>query len=144
MGFLTALHRQMTDAFDAHAREGAALYHSRHGATPALSHMCFKFASVHAYEDYLIDAAALGALARRRHKGFEITWCHLREPLVAGELRLHWLELVHPEQGSNAVSGVTSIGYVVPGLGDAVKLPSSDPDIMFRYQGVGAEEIVGL
>jgi predicted metalloenzyme YecM len=138
----TPLEQQFTEAFDTLARAGSAAYRVKYGVLPVLSHICFKFSSPHTYENYASEAVRLGKVTRTNHNGHEITWCKLHKPLSAGVLVLHWIELVHPAKDAHHATGVSSIGYSVKGLEEVIRLPSANPDIVFRYQGIGAEEMV--
>lgn len=136
-----SLEQQCVDAFEAYARAGAAAYRMKYAVLPSLSHLCFKFSNPGIYNDYIIYADRLGDLKRQEFNGHEITWCKLNEPLRAGKLVLEWLEFVHPSKDPHHSSGVASVGYVVPGLAEVIKIPSANPDVMFRYQGLSAAEM---
>lgn len=109
--------------------------------SPALSHICFKFKSEAEYAAYVVAMETQGAVTRMVHNGKEIVWCRLHSPALHGNLRLEWLELVEPKFEPPAVSGVSGIGYVVPGLPDVVKIPSQDGAVTFRYQPRHAAEL---
>ena len=112
------------------------------GLSPILSHICFKFKSEAEYAAYLMAVQTQGTVTRMIHNGKEIVWCRLHSPVQHNALQLEWLELVEPKFEHPAVSGVSSIGYAVPGLSDVVKLPSQDGAVIFRYQPRHAAELV--
>jgi predicted metalloenzyme YecM len=130
-----------TEAFETLARAGAAAYRTKYGILPDLSHMVFKFGSPTTYEDYASQAVPLGAILRKQFQGREITWCKLHTPLQAGKLKLEWLEILHPGKDPHHLSGVSALTYHVPGLAETVKIDSSDPEIIFRYQAAHASEL---
>lgn len=130
-----------TEAFETLARAGAAAYRTQYGVLPDLSHIAFKFGSPTTYDEYASQAVPLGTVTRAQHNGHEITWCKLHAPLQAGKLKLEWLEIIHPGKDPHHLSGVSSIGYCVPGLENVVKIQSANPEIIFRYQGKSAAEL---
>lgn len=128
--------KQFSDAFNLYAAEGKAAQ-----AGAVLSHVCFKFASQEAYADYVTAAKALGTVTSEEFNGKEITWVRLAAPLEKDGQRLEYLELVEPRTEKHAFNGVANIGYAVPGLASAVKLPSSDKAMSFRYQSQHAKQM---
>lgn len=131
-----------TEAFEILARAGAAAYRTQYGVLPDLSHIAFKFGSPTVYNEYASQAVLLGKVTRKQFNGREITWCQLLTPMQAGKLKLEWLEIIHPGKDPHHLSGVASLGYYVPGLEEVVKIQSSNPEIIFRYQGKHASELV--
>ena len=140
------LHQQYTEAFERLARAGVAAYRMQHGGIAVLSHICFKFSNLNIYNTSLAEAETLGTVTRTQHRGREIGWCKLDNPLLdnpllAGSIRLEWLEFVQPVKDPSPVSGVASIGYCVKDLEDTTKIQSADPDIIFRYQAKSAADM---
>lgn len=131
-----ALLHAINTAMNGLAAEGAA--HRPAGNTlPQLSHLCFKFKSEADYRATIESARHLGSVNHKEFGGKEITWCRLNAPI----LTLEWLELVQPKTETNAFNGITAIGYAIPELTDVVKIKSSDPAVIFRYQAPHANTL---
>jgi hypothetical protein len=125
------LKEQFSRAFHQWAQEGIDRMSAQ---SPTLSHICFKFTDAASYAAGVEAARDLGKVTQEQFKGKEITWCHLRAPLKQDGLTLEWLELVEPKSEPAATNGVSSIGYAIPGMKEAVKIPSKDGNVIFRYQ----------
>lgn len=133
------LKQQISDAFNAYAVEGIACFKEQQlDATPVLSHICFKFTSMETYADYVEAARDIGTVTQKYFNGKQVSWCHLKEPLQAGKLKLEWLEMVEPCFEKNAFDGVDNIGYMMPKMPAAMKLPSTDGKMQFRCQSLHA------
>jgi len=133
-----ALTTEISAAFSRWAGEG--LRHAPAGGAK-ISHICLKFASAGDYARTVDAARSLGDVTQQAFKGKEISWCRLREPLKGAGLALSWLELVEPKDEPAPSTGVASIGYAVPGMEPAVKIPSADGGVVFRYQALHAERL---
>lgn len=143
MSSAAALKQQYAAIFNAYASEGLAKFTQEHAdaAAPVLSHVCFKFSSQEAYEQYVESAREIGTVTSEQFNGKEITWVKLNEPVVKDGQKLEWLELVEPRAEKNPFDGPTYVGYAVPGLAGAVKLPSNDGATYFRYQSLHATQM---
>lgn len=126
------IQQQAAAAFEQYAHEGV-LGLALAPVTPTISHICFKFQSMESYKRYIEAAERFSLVSHEQFKGKEITWCKLDAPLVKDDIVLEWLEMVEPKTEQNEFDGVTSIGYVVPGLPDMIKNFSEDKAILFRY-----------
>jgi hypothetical protein len=127
---------------DSFGRLAAAGLARSPGNAAVLSHICLKFKSIASYKETVAAAETLGAVTRQMFKGKEISWCLLNEPLRGKDgLTLEWLELVEPQNETHPFDGVSSIGYTVPGLAEAVKIPSGEGKIIFRYQSAHAASL---
>lgn len=135
-----ALKEQFTKAFDTLAADGQKKFGD---GKAELSHVCFKFTSIAAYQETVTAARSFGHVTQEQHKGKEITWCKLSSPLKKSDLTLEFLELVEPKEELNPYDGVTSIGFYVEGLPSAVKLPSNDANVIYRYQGQHGRDMAG-
>ncbi|MGZ9108966.1 MAG: hypothetical protein ACXW4B_09125 [Micavibrio sp.] len=136
--------RQFIDALVRWGAEGLERFSAariENGLSPVLSHICFKFQSDAEYAAYVMAMQTQGTVTRVIHNGKEIVWCRLYSPVQHNALQLEWLELVEPKFEHAAISGVSSIGYAVPGLSDVVKMPSQDGAVTFRYQPHHAAEL---
>jgi len=86
----------------------------------------------------------MGPITVQEFGGKEISWCHLHEPWMSGQLQLAWLELVEPKLEPHLCDAITSIGYAVPGLPQVIKIPSRDESVIFRYQARHARDLAGI
>jgi hypothetical protein len=137
-----ALKKQFSDVFNLYAAEGVTRYQQQDSsAAPVLSHACFRFSSLKSYADHVDAAHDLGRMTQEEFNGKQITWCRLDEPLQQGSLRLEWLEMVEPRVEKHPFDGVANLGYAVADLTAAIKLPSSDKAMTFRYQAQHAKDM---
>lgn len=137
------LKKQYSAIFNAYASEGQNKFaqHDPHAGAPELSHVCFKFSSMEKYADYIEAAHEIGVVTREHFNGKEITWVKLSEPVIKDGQKLEWLEFVEPRSEKNAFDGPAYVGFAVPSLAGAVKLPSSDGETYFRYQSLHARQM---
>lgn len=133
---MSLLKQQFTDAFNKYAAEGQG---AQKGAE--LSHICFRFASLEAYAEYVAAAREVGLVTQEQFRGKEITWVKLTAPLEKDGVKLEYLEMVEPKTERHAFNGVANIGYAVEGLAEVVRLDSSDKQMLFRYQGQHARQM---
>jgi hypothetical protein len=135
------IEKQIQSAFNAYVSEGLSLYHAKNGVIPEVSHLCFKFSDKADYKSYQAACSALGNVTTEQFKGKEISWCKLDKPLRLANLNLAWLELVEPKIEAENNTGINNIGYQVSGLKAVEKLSSKDGVMMFRYQGMHANDM---